>query len=256
FAPAGRIAADGTFRWTTTEEAEIVLRAWPWKSPPSPAQSFACRDGARHAGVVFALPDRGPDLDGMLVDRGGAPVALAYVDLAPLDPGGIAQQERTDEQGRWSVFALPAGRYLVTAHAAGRGVVATTVTVPQVGVRLQLGGTGRIEGRTPQLARGSFELDLLRCDDGSAAIRLPAERRLVTIRDHAFTIEDVPACHLQIVTAWRDRDWEGEVAVPAGGTARLELDLVTPPADPPRDPDEPGEPDEAGEYDPGDEGDA
>lgn len=256
FAPAGRIAADGTFRWTTTDEAEVVLRAWPWKSPPSPARSFACRDGARHEGVVFALPDRGPDLDGALVDRGGAPVAHAYVDLAPLDEGGLAQQERTDAQGRWSVFELPAGRYLVTAHAAGRGVVATTVTVPQVGVRLQLGGTGRIEGRTPQLARGSFELGLLRCDDGEAAIRLPAERRLVTIKDHAFTIEDVPACNLQIITTWRDRDWEGEVAVPAGGAARLELDLGEPPADPPREADDVGDsagPDEAGEDDPADE---
>jgi hypothetical protein len=247
FAPAGRIAADGTFRWTTTEETEVVLRAWPWKSPPSPARSFTCRDGARHEGVVFSLPDRGPDLDGLLVDRGGAPVALAYVDLAPLDPGGMAQQERTDEQGRWSVFELPAGRYLVTAYAAGRGVVATTVTVPQIGVRLQLGGTGRIEGRTPQLARGSFELGLLRCDDGEAVIRLPAERRLVTIKDHAFTIEDVPACNLQMITAWRDRDWEGEVEVPAGGAAPLELDLGSP--GDAGDADDADEPDQDGGFD-------
>jgi hypothetical protein len=250
FAPAGRIAADGTFRWTTTEETEVVLRAWPWKSPPSPARSFTCRDGARHEGVVFSLPDRGPDLDGLLVDRGGAPVALAYVDLAPLDPGGMAQQERTDEQGRWSVFELPAGRYLVTAYAAGRGVVATTVTVPQIGVRLQLGGTGRIEGRTPQLARGSFELGLLRCDDGEAVIRLPAERRLVTIKDHAFTIEDVPACNLQMITAWRDRDWEGEVEVPAGGAAPLELDLGSPgDAGDADDADDADEPDQDGGFD-------
>jgi hypothetical protein len=224
FVPGGRIAADGTFRWTTTEESEIQLRAWPWKSPPSPAQTFACRDGARYEHVVFALPDLAPDLDGVLVDRDGAPVALAYIDVDPLD-GGSSQQERTDEHGRWSVFELPAGSYRVTAYAAGRGVVSATVNAPQTEVRLALGGTGRLAGRTPLLARGSFELLLVRCEGDEMRMRLPSERRLVTVTNHAFTVEDVPACDLQFVAVWRGRDSHISTVVPAGDVARVELDL-------------------------------
>lgn len=222
FSPSGRIAADGTFRWATTQEDEIALRAWPWRSPPSSPQTFACRDGARYDGVVFSLPSSGPDLDGILVDRNGAPVALAYIDLQSLE-GGPGQQERTDEQGRWSVFQLPPGRYLVTAHAAGRGVVAKALDAPQAQVRLQLGGTGRLEGRTPLLASGSFELALPRCDDDEAAVKLPAERRLVTVTDHAFTVDDVPACNLELVATWRDRTSRRTVEVSAGAAAHVEL---------------------------------
>ncbi len=226
FSPDGRIAADGTFRWATTREGEFALRAWPWKSPPSPERTFACRDGARHD-VVFSLPARGPDVDGVLVDRGGAPVALAYIDLASLD-GGSGQQERTDEQGRWSVFQLAPGRYRVTAYAPGRGVVAATIEAPQTGVRLQLGGTGRIEGRTPLLAAGSFELTLDRCEDSERSLRLPAERRLVTVTDHRFSVEDVPACDLAFTATWRNSHARGGVEVPAGGVARVELDVGPP----------------------------
>lgn len=228
FSPSGRIAPDGTFRWTTTEEIEVVLRAWPWKAPPSPSQSFSCRDGARYDHVVFALPNRGPDLDGVLVDRAGAPVAMAFIDLMPLDEGGIAQQERTDAQGRWSVFQLPAGRYRVMAHAPARGIVATEIASPQTQVRLQLGGTGRIEGTASRLAKGSFELAFAVCYDDSGPIRLPVERRLVTVTGGRFVVDDVPACDLQYVASWRGRPRPGRIEVAAGGTARIELDLGPP----------------------------
>src|SRR5262249_21643748 len=66
YAPAGRIEPDGTFRWVTTDEAEITLRAWPWKAPPSVGRRFSCRDGARFEDIVFQLPDRPPDVEGVL----------------------------------------------------------------------------------------------------------------------------------------------------------------------------------------------
>lgn len=227
FTPAGRIAADGTFRWTTTDEAEIVLRAWPWKAPPSQALSFACRDGARYEGAVFTLQDRRPDVDGLLVDARGAPVPHAYIDLAPLAPGGMAQQERTDEHGRWSVYQLPAGAYQVTAYAAGRGVVAAVIEAPGTDVRLALGGTGRIEGKTPRLASGSFRIALQSCDR-EGLVQLPAEHRLVTVTDHQFSVEDVPACNLSFVATWRDLELYGDAEVPADGVARIELDVGPP----------------------------
>jgi len=225
FSPTGKIASDGTFRWATTEETQITLRAWPWKAPPSPSRSFACRDGARFDNVVFELPDRSADIEGILVDASGAGVAFAFIDLAPLDPGGISQQERTDADGKWSVFHMPTGRYHLTAHAPGRGVVAATVNSPQAAVRLALGGIGRIEGTTALLANGSFELRLVSCADGTARVAIPEDRRLVTVTGGRFALDNVPACDLHVIASWQRRTEPSRVTVPANGVGRVELAL-------------------------------
>jgi hypothetical protein len=224
FARTGGIAADGTFRWTTTEQAEVVLRAWPWKSQPSEAQSFECSEGARYEQVVFMLPDRGPDLEGELVDHTGAPVANAYIDVLGLSPSRD-QRERTDAQGRWSLFALRPGPYRINGHAPGRGIASVKVTAPGGWIRIQLEGTGRIEGIAEAVADGSFELELAACAGGSSYVPLSTERRLVTVTNGRFTVEDVPACHLQVIASWRGHHTRGEVTVPSGGTGRLELAL-------------------------------
>lgn len=225
YGPDGSIAADGTFRWVTTAEHDVTLRAWPWKSPPSPSRTFACREGARFEDVVFQLPAVGPDIDGVLVDASGAPVPLAFLDLAPLDPGGVAQQERSDASGAWGVFAMPAGRYRVTAHAPGRGFVSTVITAPVHGLRIALAPTGRIEG-TLRVDRGSFEVQLLGCagEDG----RLDGERRLVAIDGGKFTVDHVPACAVRMRATWHDRIVTETVEVPPGGVGRVALELGPP----------------------------
>jgi hypothetical protein len=228
FTPAGQIDSEGAFRWVTTEVDDVTLRAWPWSAPPSPSRRFACRDGARFDGVVFRLPERRPDLEGVLVDRAGQPLGFTFVDLKPLDPGGVGQQERSDASGRWEVYSVPPGRYRVTTHAAGRGVASATVVSPRDGVRLELSGTGRLEGTTPRLAHGSFELALDSCFDGGEMIALPQSRRLVTVTGGRFAIDDLPACELSFAAIWRGRSVAQHIAIPAGGTARLELDLGEP----------------------------
>jgi hypothetical protein len=228
FSPSGKINPDGTFRWVSTETTDITLRAWPWKSPPSQSQTFACSDGARHENVVFRLPDRRADIEGVLVDRSGARVPFAFIDLAPLDPGGISQQERTDAEGKWAVFDMPAGRYQITAHAPGRGVVALTVTAPTKDIVLALGGTGRLEGSTALLANGSFELSLQGCDDGTTRVDLPEDRRLVTVTAGRFTLDDVPACDLALLASWHGHPVTAKVTVPVGGVGRVELALGPP----------------------------
>jgi hypothetical protein len=227
YAPAGRIEPDGTFRWVTTDEAEVTIRAWPWKSPPSPGQRFTCRDGARFDDVVFQLTDRRPDLSGVLVDSTDQPVGLTYVDLRPLDPGGIGQQERTDPAGRWEVYNLPPGRYRVVAQADGRGVTGQTITSPQDDVRLALGGIGRLEG-TATIPSGSFELLVGTCIDGAGMISLPQSRRMVTVTSGQFAIDDLPACELSFGVLWRGHRLAEHVAIPGGGTAHLALDLGQP----------------------------
>jgi hypothetical protein len=228
FAPSGKIASDGTFRWVTTEEVEVTLRAWPWKSPPSTSQQFSCRDGARFESVVFALPNLKPDIEGVLVDASGAPVPFAFIDLAPLDTGGISQQERTDSEGKWGVFHMPSGRYNITAHSPGRGVVSTVVNSPQASVRLALGGTGKLAGTMSLLASGSFELHLVSCVNGTSMVVIPDDRRIVTVTGGRFAIDDVPACDLQILATWRGHPASTRVTVPVGGVGRVELALGPP----------------------------
>jgi len=228
FGPAGRIDSDGTFRWVTTEETDITLRAWPWKSPPSDSRLFQCKDGARFDNVVFTLPNRGADIEGVLVDASGAPVPFGHIDLQPQDPGGIAQQERTDGEGRWSVFAMPAGHYRVMAHAAGHGVVDMLVQSPQANVRLVLGGIGRLEGTTTALADGSFELSLDACTSDNGALNIAHEERLVAVAGGRFAIDDLPACALAFTATWRGHPLEMTATIPPNGTAHVDLDLGPP----------------------------
>jgi len=226
FGPAGRIESDGRFRWVTTDAGDVVLRAWPWKSPPSPSRRFACTDGARFE-TTFTLPDRGPDIEGVLVDASGAPVPFGHIDLAPLD-GGIAQQERTDGNGRWGVFSMPAGRYRVTAHAEGHGIVDTIIHSPQTNVKLALGGTGRLEGTTTRLANGSFEMSLDACTGENGSVRIAHEQRLVTVTAGRFVVDDLPACDLSFTAQWRGHPLTASASIPADCTAQASLDLGPP----------------------------
>lgn len=230
FGPAGRVESDGTFRWVTTEEREVTLRAWPWKSPPSQSRTFSCRDGARFTDVVFTLQDRSPDIEGTLVDEHGAPVPFAFVDLAPQSPGGIGQQERTDAEGHWQVFNMPAGSYRISASAPGHGVTVATIQAPARDVALQLGGVGRIEGTTTLLVAGAFELTDVRCVDTArrGGVALAQQHRLVQVSGGRFSIDDLPACNLVARATWRDETARVDVEVPAGGTARVELALGPP----------------------------
>jgi len=228
FTLAGRIEPDGTFRWTTTDEADVTLRAWPWKSPPSPARRFTCRDGARFDDVVFQLPDLRPDITGTLVDKAGEPVGATFLDLQPLGRGGINQQERTDQAGRFEIYHVLPGRYRITAQAEGRGVATQTIVSPASGVRLELGGSGRIEGTTPKLTSGSFELLLGTCVNPTGAITLPQSHRVVTVTDGHFTVDDLPACELSFGTLWHGQRVPQHASIPAGGAAHVALDLGPP----------------------------
>ncbi len=224
FAPAGKIQKDGTFRWSTTEQRQVTLRAWPWKSTHSQDVTFDCRDGARFT-TTFQIPPRGPDIAGLLVDAKGAPVPFAFYDLVPLDEGGIAQQERTGADGAFGVFAMPAGRYHLTAYAPGRGVLSTEVTSPSTGVRLVLGGTGTVEGTVTGFISGSFELTIHGCTIDGHAVKITEGTRLVSVRDGKFTLTDLPACALTAHAKWRDSVRDVQVSVEASTRTSLAIDF-------------------------------
>jgi protocatechuate 3,4-dioxygenase beta subunit len=233
FQPAGRVEPDGTFVWTTNETADIALRAWPWKSMPSNVQVFACHDGARYKDVVLRLPDHPAAISGVVVDASGDPVPFAYVDVEPLDVGRQGQQERADAAGRFGIFDLWGGRYQLTAAAAGRGIAVTTVAVPRGDeLKLQLTGTGRIEGTTTALANGTLQVAFDSCFDAldlqKRPMEIAREPRLVTVTGGRFAIDDAPACDLQLHARWRDQIIPARVVVPPAQTGHLELALGPP----------------------------
>lgn len=225
FGPSGRVDPGGSFHWTTTETAEITLRAWPWRSPPSNARTFDCRDGRHYEDVVLAIEPDEPDLDGSIVDAQGRRVPFAYLDVTPLDPRLSGQQERADAGGRWHVYNMFPANYRFRASAPGRGVVTTNIMGPKHGVVLKLDGTGRIGGTTSDLARGSIEVTLLRCGPKDDPLAIAPEPRIVPVVGGRFTIEDVPACNLTFFARWRDKTFQQTVTVDPGRTAYVSLEL-------------------------------
>ena len=224
FFPAGEIADDGTFRWTTGETGDIVLRAWPWKSTHSDARRFACTDGARFRDVVFTIPDHGATLGGRIVTARGAPAAHAYVDINGLSAGTMNQQERADGDGNWEVFALPPGEYEVTAYVDGEGATTARLTSPSRGNTLTLGGTGTIAGTVDGITDGSFALSVVECVRDGSYVGAQA-RHLVTVRGGAFRLDGLPACDLVIEVGRATRRRRLGVHVDAGQVATVALDL-------------------------------
>lgn len=225
FGPSGAVRSDGTFRWTTIDTGIVTMRAWPWMSPPSPPQMFACRDGERYPGVVLRVGNDPPDVAGSIVDAEFGPVPFAFVDIAPLEPGVHGQQERSNASGIWHVYRLPKGRYHVSAHAAGLGVVSTTVVAPDRDVKLQLGGTGTLAGTTTGIVDGSFELTLHHCGSPTDAIELVDDARIVIVRGGRFSVERIPACTLTFSARWRDRVITRNASIEAHRTTYVELEL-------------------------------
>jgi hypothetical protein len=225
FGPTGKVDADGTFRWTTTQPGEVTLRAWPWKSTHSQAKTFACDDGARFRDVVFHIPDKGPDMSGTVVTADGEPARFAFLDIFALGPDGINQQERADADGNWGVFAMPPGDYRISVFVPDGGVVTQVVTSPASGIRLVLGGTGVIAGKVAGIDSGSFTIELGGCDDGVGREDRVKRQIVVPVRGGSYQVDTVPACTQTIVARAPTRERMETVTVPANGIATLDLDL-------------------------------
>jgi len=225
FSPAGKIDADGTFRWTTTDTSEVVLRAWPWKSPPSSSRTFACREGARYRDVVFNVPSRDPDMAGVVVGADGKPARFAFLDITALSPDGINQQERADAEGRWGVFAMPPGDYRIQVFVPDGGVVTQTVSSPRTDIRLVLGGVGALTGAITGMDTGSFTLELGGCDDGTGREDRVRRQVVVPVHGGSYRVDGVPACSQSVSARGPDRTRVETVTIESGGVAKLDLDL-------------------------------
>jgi hypothetical protein len=237
FRPAGRFE-DGRFRYATTDQGLVRLRAWPWKAAPSPALEFECRPGARYDDVVLVVPDAEPDLAGVVVTLDGDPVPGAHIDIMPLDIGGLPQQERADDRGEWAVFTQPAGRYVVTAFVPDEGAASERVRVPSRDVRLVLRGTGAVRGTVSGVQTGGFTLSIDRCHLGDdpwpvlSQLFESSPARVVTVTGGRFLVDDLPACRIEATAVAAGRFRSLSFTVVADETVEIELDFGGPDPEP------------------------
>lgn len=236
FTPVGRIRDDGSFRFGTSDGSKIRMRAWPWKSPPSEPQAIDCaREGARPS-VTFVIRPREPDVTGILLDADGEPVAGAYVDIIPDLATGMAQQERTDRQGRFAVYALPAGPYQIAAYVPDRGIRVSYIDAPARDVQLKLSATGSVRGNVPNVNEGRFTLSLGSCfaedEDGASfafdSYNMPGIDRIVPISGGNFKIEGLPPCTFYGRAVMGDKAMTVSVDVTPGGTTVVTWDFDQP----------------------------
>jgi hypothetical protein len=228
FGPVGHIDPDGTFRFAMVTPADIDLRAWPWKSPPSAPQTFRCTEGARFD-ASFAVGDGTADLDGTIATADGRPAAGAFLDVIGTSEGAESQQERADADGKWAVYSMPPGDYLVMATVPGQGKVTKNVHVPAHGVALALGGTGAIDGMIKGASDGTMTLTIGLCEDAPPVAFDAPETRMVPVHDGHFHVDGVNACSLYVSTTYGGRALVAEVTVPVGGEGNLALDATPPP---------------------------
>lgn len=224
FFGVGRIQDDGTFSFAMNETKEITLRAWPWKSSPSPPQTFACRPGQTFRDVVFRLPNTAPDVFGSLHYDDGRPLAFGMVDVLALSPGGISQQERADENGEWAVYHMPAGRYRIMAYAQDGGVVSQEVTVPSGPHDFVLSGMGMMRGRALGVTDGQMTV-FYGCNEANSDMNM---EHVVQIQNGRYELA-VPACDVALrIDGPEGRQQWANVTVAAGQAVEQDLDLREP----------------------------
>jgi hypothetical protein len=215
FVAAGALAADGAFVWSTADAMSVLLRAWPWRSPPSAARRFECTDGARFTDVVFVIPDAAPDLSGRVVTTDGRPVPFAFVDIRGEADVLPSQQERADADGAWAVYALPPGRYRVSSSADDGGAAIARVTAPADAVDLRLSGTGALEGEVAGLGDGPLTLTVVLYAQAADEIAVDL-RRAVTVTRGRYRVDGLPAGELVLQFEQGERRTFLETEVAAG----------------------------------------
>jgi hypothetical protein len=238
FAPATRIDHNGDFRLALTETGDVTLRAWPWKSAPSHPQRFSCHDGALYEQVLLVAQDADADLEGRVVDADGEPIEYAFVDILPMEAGGMEQQERADQYGEFKVFMLPEADYRVQAYVPGKGFGVEIASTPSRGVTVQLGGTGSLTGRVLGMDEGSFTMVVKSCavtdiDGGVFAqlddVTMPDIEMLVPVSAGEFRVDGLPTCTISGRIVAPARTAYFRAAVPAGGVGQMdEVDLRAP----------------------------
>lgn len=120
--PAGTYrlrVAPGAYR------AQYLAIAYGGKRQQDSGQPIELKDGQRFEQADVALP-RGGAITGRVIDEFGEPVTRAGVYTSKVMPGGTSFQRsggfnQTDDFGRFRLYGLEPGEYIVAAEARGMG---------------------------------------------------------------------------------------------------------------------------------------
>lgn len=229
YTPVGEIE-NGRVRFATDLQGSVVLRAWPWKSPPTASKEYRCTGDDHYRDEVFVVPESEPALTGYVEDHEGQRAALAFVDLFSLEPGGPTQQERADASGDFAFFNLPKGAYQLSVYVPGKGVTLQIIDVPSSGVPLRLSGTGSIIGSVEDVEFGSMSMQYRCLFQGGAneraradALSMPMQTLLVPLNRGRFRIDDLPACPLHARVRIGGFSDSFDIDIQAGREAPLRL---------------------------------
>jgi protocatechuate 3,4-dioxygenase beta subunit len=126
YAFTGLAAGAYRIRVTPRHRGRYLSWAWGTTSPMDAGKPIQLADGQRFDRADLALP-RGAAINGRVVDEFGEPVARARVSAARVRSGGTSFQRagtglvQTDDLGRFRIYGLEPGEYVVMAEARAAG---------------------------------------------------------------------------------------------------------------------------------------
>lgn len=194
-APTGEAtsAADGAFSILVPPGEVTLLGSAPGRTPSSTRIHWVA-PGAELRGVEIVM-DAGAELAGRVVDAAGKAVAGARV-LARLDDAALAEpalETATDPAGAFRLRALPPGRLVLQAEAAGHAPsapVAVTLSddpgAARQGVVLRLAAASALRGRVIDEQGAAIAGAVVRPLRPMSQVALP---RATTDAQGGFTLE-------------------------------------------------------------------
>ncbi len=208
------VKATGDAELTVTTDAAGTARLAPvtpgWiaveASAPgyAPASLFTTIGSAGATGTLTIALARGYPVAGKVIDEAGAAIARASVRIAPgLWSFGMDLGEAitTDDAGRFTLAALPAGSHVLTAtdghHAPARSAPITVADRAVSGITITMKAGARIAGRVIDADKRPVAFATVRVAGKGADAWQTTARQASTDKDGAFELDGLARTTLQ-----------------------------------------------------------
>ena len=196
------VLPDGAFRVEGLPTGDFGLTARCEGRPPAPAAVGALGKGEERTGIEIVLP-LGGTLEGRVADSSGQPVAGATVRVSAASggsgPGPVAAV--SDEDGRFTLAALPLGTLAVEAAAPGFVPAARTAKTEDARIDVVMERSLSISGVVAEEGSGRAVAGLLvwanRSTSRSGMVEI---REALTDAEGRFRIGDLDAVQYDLAT--------------------------------------------------------
>ena len=232
--------ADGRFAFTALPADRFTVGAskMPYlgavagaRRPARPGTPIALATGQKVGNVAIRLP-MGAAISGTIIDERGQPASQSPVTLQQWRMQGdertlasVGVTVTTDDRGRYRIFGLTAGEYVVAAYKTGLPAAPRSLSVAEVDAALQGTAVPQTSGTPPPPVRyaPSYFPGTTRVSDAVPIVLASGEDRGgIDIR-----IESVPVARLEGVLMTADGQPIGASAVLVVGTGVLTTAVST-----------------------------